>query len=92
MNVSLNLDTKRITMSFGVNISPVESYDFYEARTENRYVILPERYNAWLYISTNYNNKFAFDFNPSYSIFNETKRRTYEFSLGPRYRLTISFL
>jgi hypothetical protein len=37
-----------------------------------------------LYISTNYNNKFAFDFNPSYSIFNETKRRTYE--LGPRYR------
>jgi hypothetical protein len=40
-------------------------------------VILPERYNAWLYISTNYNNKFAFDFNP-YSIFNET-RRTYNF-------------
>jgi hypothetical protein len=84
MNVSLNLDTKRITMWASVNISPVESYDFYEARTENRYVILPERYNAWLYISTNYNNKFAFDFNPSYSIFNETKRRTYEFSLGPR--------
>jgi hypothetical protein len=55
-------------------------------------VILPERYNAWLYISTNYNNKFAFDFNPSYSIFNETKRRTYEFSLGPRYVLMISFL
>jgi hypothetical protein len=87
MNVSLNLDTKKNHyVGFGVNISPVESYDFYEARTEARYVILPERYNAWLYISTNYNNKFAFDFNPSYSIFNETKRRTYEFSLGPRYR------
>jgi hypothetical protein len=69
MNVSLNLDTKKSLCQFGVNISPVESYDFYEARTENRYVILPERYNAWLYISTtNYNNKFAFDFNPSYSI------------------------
>jgi hypothetical protein len=77
MNVSLNLILKNHYVGFGVNISPVESYDFYEARTENRYVILPERYNAWLYISTNYNNKFAFDFNP-YSIFNET-RRTYNF-------------
>jgi hypothetical protein len=87
MNARLNLDTKRNHyVGFGVNISPVESYDFYEARAKNRYVILPERYNAWLYISTNYNNKFAFDFNPSYSIFNEAKRRTYEFSLGPRYR------
>jgi hypothetical protein len=66
MNVSL-LILKESLCQFGVNISPVESYD-YEARTEARYVILPERYNAWLYISTNYNNKFAFDFNPSYSI------------------------
>jgi hypothetical protein len=39
INVSLNLNTKRITM-LRSNISPVESYDFYEARTENRYVIL----------------------------------------------------
>jgi hypothetical protein len=46
---------------------------------QNRYVILPERYNAWLYISTNYNNKFAFDFNPSYSIFNETKEEPTNF-------------
>jgi hypothetical protein len=75
MNVSLTLILKESLCQFGVNISPVESYDFYEARTEARYVILPERYNAWLYISTNYN---AFDFNPSYSIFNETKR-TYNF-------------
>jgi hypothetical protein len=83
MNVSLNLILKN-HYGFGVNISPVESYDFYEARTEARYVILPERYNAWLYISTNYNNKFAFDFNPT--LFLMKKRRTYEFSLGPRYR------
>lgn len=87
ISVNLSLETKKNHyVSFGTNISPVESYDFYEARAEDKYVILPKRYDAWLYISTNYNNKFAFNFNPSYSIFNETKRRTYEFSLGPRYR------
>ncbi|MEZ7504652.1 DUF5916 domain-containing protein [Flavobacterium sp. Arc2] len=92
INVNLNLDTKKNHyVGFGVNIAPVESYDFYEARAENRYVILPESYDAWLYISTNYNNKFAFDFNPSYSVFNETKRRTYEFTLGPRYRFNDKF-
>jgi hypothetical protein len=91
-NASLNIDTKKNHfVGFGINISPFESYDFYEARADNRYVILPERYNAWLYISTNYNNKFAFDFNPSYSIFNETERRSYDFSLSPRYRFNDKF-
>jgi len=92
INLNVNIDTKKNHyVGFGVNIAPVESYDFYEARAENRYVILPESYSAWLYISTNYNNKFAFDFNPSYSIFNETKRRTYELTLGPRYRFNDKF-
>jgi hypothetical protein len=87
IRVSLGLKNKNNHyVGFGTNISPIESYDFYEARAENRYVILPQRYNAWLYLSTNYNNRFAFDFNPSYSIFNESNRTTYEFSLGPRYR------
>lgn len=92
INLNVNIDTKKNHyVGFGVNIAPVESYDFYEARAENRYVILPESYGAWLYISTNYNNKFAFNFNPSYSIFNETKRRTYELTLGPRYRFNDKF-
>jgi hypothetical protein len=34
MNVSLNLILKESLCRIGVNISPVESYDFYEARTE----------------------------------------------------------
>ncbi|SDZ92621.1 Carbohydrate family 9 binding domain-like [Flavobacterium gillisiae] len=92
ININVNLDTKKNHyVGFGINIAPVESYDFYEARAENRYVILPENYGAWLYISTNYNNKFAFDFNPSYSIFNETNRRTYELTVGPRYRFNDKF-
>jgi hypothetical protein len=92
ININVNLDTKKNHyVGFGTNISPIKSYDFYEARSNNRYVILPERYNAWLYISTNYNNKFAFDFNPYYAIFNETNRNTFEISLGPRYRFNDKF-
>jgi hypothetical protein len=87
INASVSLKNKNNHyVGFGTNISPIESYDFYEARAENRYVILPQRYNAWLYLSTNYNNRFAFDFNPSYSIFNEKERKNFQFSLGPRYR------
>ncbi|WP_339657801.1 DUF5916 domain-containing protein [Flavobacterium frigidarium] len=88
-NAQLNFNTKNNHyFSFGVEASPIESYDYYEARTENTYVILPERYNSWFYLSTNYNNRFAIDFNPSYTIFSENKRETYEFSVGPRYRFS----
>ena len=92
ININLNLNTKKNHyVGIGTNINPIASYDFYEARTDNKYLILPQRYNAWLYISSNYNNKFAIDFNPSYSIFNESKRNTYEFLIGPRYRFNDKF-
>ncbi|MBE0392804.1 DUF5916 domain-containing protein [Flavobacterium sp. PL002] len=92
ININVNLDTKKNHyVGFGVNLNPQETYDFYEARTAEDYLIFPKNYNAWVYISTNYNYRFALDFNPSYAIFNETKRRTYEFSLGPRYRFNDKF-
>jgi hypothetical protein len=92
INVNVNSNTKKNHyLGYGFSYNPLESFDFYEARTENRYVILPQRLGAFLYVSTNYNNKFAFDFNPSYTVFNETKRVTYEFSLGPIYRFSDRF-
>jgi hypothetical protein len=92
INVNVNSNTKKNHyIGYGISFNPLESYDFYEARAENRYVILPQRLGAFLNISTNYNNKFAFDFNPSYTVFNETKRVTYEFSLGPIYRFNDRF-
>nr|WP_315196499.1 DUF5916 domain-containing protein [uncultured Flavobacterium sp.] len=46
----------------------------------------PSRFGSWFSISTNYNNKFAFDLNPSIAILNEPKRMSYGFYIGPRYR------
>ncbi len=91
-NVNVNIDTKKNHyFGFGINVDPFEKYDYYEPRTDNRYVIRPARYSSWLYFSSNYNYKFAFDFNPSYTILNEPGRETYEFSLGPRYRFNDKF-
>lgn len=70
----------------GFDANPVETYDYYEPRTANRFVIRPTKIGGFIYISTNYNNSFAIDFNPSYAVFDETGRNSYGFSLGPRYR------
>ena len=70
----------------GFNANPVETYDYYEPRAANRFVIRPTRVGGFIYMSTNYNNPFSFDFNPSYNAFDEAGRNTYSFSVGPRYR------
>ncbi|CAH0336899.1 hypothetical protein FVB9288_02628 [Flavobacterium sp. CECT 9288] len=92
VNFQINSDTrKNHYIGFGLNSNPLESYDYYEPRAENRFVIIPQRIGGFLYISTNYNNNFAIDFNPSYAIFNEAGRETYGFSFGPRYRFNDKF-
>ena len=45
----------------------------------------------WFYYSSNYNKKFAWDFNPSYTFFNEKNRVSYGFGLSPRYRFDDHF-
>jgi hypothetical protein len=94
-NFNLNVNTnnkKNHYFGLGINANPLENYDFYEPRAENRYVIIPSRVGAWFYFSSNYNYKFAFDFNPSYANFNEEGRNSYGFSMGPRYRFSDKFL
>lgn len=70
----------------GLQYRPAENYNYYEPRTEGRYSIDPTRFGSWFSLSTNYNNKFAIDFNPSVSFLNEAKRNSYGFYLSPRYR------
>ncbi|UQD55084.1 DUF5916 domain-containing protein [Flavobacterium sp. K5-23] len=92
INLNVNIGNKKNhNYGFGVNTNFLESYDYYEPRVNNRFVILPERVSAWLYISSNYNNKFAFDINPSIAIFNEKDRSTFGLSIGPRYRFNDKF-
>jgi hypothetical protein len=93
INWNLNTTTKdNHYIGFGLNGNPVKTYDYYEPRAENRFMIFPERIRAWIYVSTNYNYKFAFDFNPEFVVLNEKNRRSYGLSLGPRYRFSDKLL
>jgi len=77
---------------YGLNIRPFKTYDFYEARVDNRFVENPDNYRAWFYYSSNYNNKFAIDFGPSYNITSEKNRYIYDVIFSPRYRVSNSLL
>lgn len=90
LNVNLN-DKKNNYFGFGMNANPFENYDYYEPRAANKFVITPTRIWGWLFMSTNYNNRFAIDFNPSYAKLDEAGRNTYGFYLGPRYRFNNRF-
>ncbi|MFE3866896.1 DUF5916 domain-containing protein [Flavobacterium sp. LS2P90] len=88
-NINFQINSKNKKNHYfgiGFDANPVETYDYYEPRTADRFVIKPTKIGGFIYISTNYNNSFAIDFNPSYAIFDEPGRNSYGFSLGPRYR------
>ena len=87
INFQINSNTKKNNyFGMGIDANPIETYDYYESRTADRYVIIPAKISGFIYISSNYNKSFAFDFNPSYAVYNETGRNSYGFSVGPRYR------
>jgi hypothetical protein len=93
-NINLNINSNNKQNHYfglGINASPIESYDYYEPRTENRFLISPKRYGGWFYFSSNYNNKFALDINPSYTVLNESGRNSFGFELSPRYRFNDKF-
>lgn len=92
INLNVNSTTKKNHyVGFGLQYRPFENYNYYEPRTEGRYSIDPTRFGSWFSISTNYNNKFAFDLNPSIAILNEPKRMSYGIYIGPRYRFNDRF-
>jgi len=96
-NINVNINTTNKKNDYyggGFNIRPVDNYDFYEPRTndEQRFVTLPKFVNFWMYISTNYNRKFAVDFNPSIAFVEEKGRMNYGFEIAPRYRFSNKFL
>ena len=84
-NVNTTLK-KNHYVGFGLEYRPLENYNYYEPRIEGRYSIDPTRFGSWFSISTNYNYKFAIDFNPSIALLGEPKRMSYGFLISPRYR------
>lgn len=91
-NINANLTTKKNhAAGFGFNVNPFERFNFYNPQVEGRYVIFPKNYGTWVWVSSNYNHKFAFDIEPNIG-FTETKGWWYwGLNISPRYRFNDKF-
>ncbi len=90
-NLSFNLNStnkKNDYIGAAFNINPLETYDFYEPRYEGRFLYVPDNYYAYVYLSTNYNRKFAIDIQPMMTLWGEDKRERWYLNVTPRYRFT----
>lgn len=90
---SLNINTvnkKNDYYGYGFNFRPMKISDFYEPRSENemKFILQPKYVNPWFYLSTNYNRKFAVDFNPAVAIVDGKERYNINASITPRYRFS----
>lgn len=91
INIYVNsTNRKNNYIGYGFNLKPFKTYDFYTPQTEGRFVEFPDNYRAWVFYSTNYNNKFAIDVEPSYTATSERDRYIAEFLFSPRYRVSNS--
>jgi hypothetical protein len=75
-------------IAFAFYVNPLKVYDFYEARTDNRFITIPRNLFSSLTLSTNYNRKFALDLNPYVKVFDEKDRLLYGVTISPRYRFS----
>jgi Domain of unknown function (DUF5916)/Carbohydrate family 9 binding domain-like len=92
LNVNVNISDKGNNyFGMGINGSPFEVYDYYSPRTDGRFVIQPEKIGGWFFVSTNFNKKFAFDFNPYFTLTSQKSRSSFGISFEPRYRFSDKF-
>lgn len=94
ININVNSTNKRNDYhGFGLNSRVTDVYDFYEPRSFNeiKFVEVPRNIGGYYYFSSNYSKKFALDFNPSFTFFNENKRETFSIFISPRYRFSDKF-
>lgn len=78
-------------ISVNVGYNPFKNYDYYEPRQNGKFVIYPESYNGSFFVSTNYNNKFAFDVNLNARNTLEKNRYDIGMNFRPRYRFNDKF-
>ncbi|MFV8325152.1 DUF5916 domain-containing protein [Flavobacterium sp. ZS1P14] len=71
---------------FALIVNPFETFDFYEPRTDGRYLQIPRRISSYFGVEFNRNNAFTFDFTPTVTLYDQDRRITYGLALGPKYR------
>ena len=89
VNMNGWLTTKKF-FAFGIwtYFAPVASHDYFETRTEGRFLRVPDNYNFGGWISTDYRKKLALDVETNFRKFNEEGRWRFNLWVMPRYRFS----
>jgi hypothetical protein len=92
-NMGFNLNgwlTTRKFFAFGLwtYFQPLASHDYFEPRTEGRFLVIPASANIGSWISTDYRKKLAFDLEANYRKYDEDGRWRINIWMGPRYRFS----
>ncbi|MCK6608531.1 MAG: carbohydrate binding family 9 domain-containing protein [Flavobacterium sp.] len=91
-NVNINSTNKKNHFfGGGIDFNPFKNYDYYEPRVTNRFFVKLETAGGWLYFSSNYNNKFAVDFEPFITHVINENRYEAGVNISPRYRFSDKF-
>jgi len=91
-NVNINSTNKKNHFfGGGINFNPFKNYDYYEPRVADRFFVNPKNAGGWLYFSSNYNNKFAIDFEPFITHVINENRYEAGVNISPRYRFSDKF-
>lgn len=91
-NFGVNLNFFTMTKQFfafggGTFFSPLETYNLFELRTENRVLAVPTYTEHWAWISTDYRKKLALDVNVYGSRYNQKGRHEIGINAGPILRV-----
>ncbi len=88
-NFNSNFTTKEfLGFGGGFEMTPFGKNDIYEARAENSYVKVPDYYDVWGWISTDYRKKLATDLTIDWYKYNEAGRGELILELKPQYRFS----
>ncbi len=88
-NFNSSFTTKKfIGFGGGFEMTPFGTNDIYEPRVADRYVKVPDYYDAWGWISSDYRKKLAVDATIDWYKYNEKGRGELRLQFGPKYRVS----
>lgn len=77
----------RLTVGLNADLNPVESNDYYEARTDGRVYIQPPKYEFGGFLSPDYRKAFIVDVRGDYEWSSEYNQQFWSLRLSPRWRV-----
>ena len=90
--ISMNASTlNNHIIGAGIQINPIDRFDFYEPREIGKYVFIPKSIYAYAQFFSNPNKPFNYYVEANINKYDETNRQTYFFNTGAKYRFNEKF-